>query len=89
MGGQLSVSYRSGTSFSRGLTIDSLLSTDDVQVLYGRWDNKWGEPLEFQGGSKAITCDMVSGVPIEKLVRVYGKARAERLLQAAAEFKEV
>lgn len=89
MSSPISVSYRSGTSFSRGLTIDSLLKTEDAQVLYERWDNKWGEPLEFQGGAKAITCDMVAEVPLDKLVRVYGKARAERLIKAATEFKEV
>ena len=89
MKGTFNFSYRSGTSFARGVTIDPLISAEDAGVLYERWDNKWGEPLEFQGGAKAITCDMVANAPLKELVKVYGKARAERLLQAAADFREV
>lgn len=80
---------RSGTSFARGVTIDPLISTEDAAALYEKWDEKWGEPLEFQGGERAITCDMVSAVPMKYLVRVFGKNRAERLIAAASEFSEV
>lgn len=83
-----SVERRSGASFARGLTIDPLLSEDDSKVLYERWVRDWGEPLEFQGGAVAITCDMVNAVPLADLVRVYGKTRAERLMDAAANFTE-
>ncbi len=89
MKGPGTFSYRSGTSFARGLTIDPLLSEEDARTLYEKWENGWGEPLEFQGGAKAITCDMVVNVPARELVRVYGKSLAERLLTAAADFKEV
>lgn len=82
------VFHRSGTSFARGLTIDALIPAEDVDTLYERWKNEWGEPLEFQGGSKAITCDMVAAVPLKDLVKVYGKARAERLADAASSFAE-
>ncbi len=74
---------RSGTSFARGVTIDLLLEEDETAQLYANWDNAWGEPLQFQGGATAITCEMVAGVPVQELVSVYGKKLAGRYLAVA------
>lgn len=80
---------RSGTSFVRGVTIDLLLDDPaDVATLYERWDPAWGEPLGFQGGEIAITCDMVAAVPLPQLVKKYGKSRTERYLAAAQKYQE-
>lgn len=89
MQGSFTFSYRSGSSYARGTTIDPLISADDRSALYERWNTKWGEPLGFQGGEIAITCDMVVAVPLEDLVKTYGKSRAERLIEAASPFGEV
>lgn len=89
MSANFKFSYASGLSYARGLTIDPLLLEEDVAILYERWSNEWGEPLEFQGGAKAITCDMVARVPMAQMVKVYGKARANRYYLAAEPFKEV
>lgn len=89
MDGHAVYTRRSGASFARGVTVDPLLSAEDTKVLYEKWSPEWPEPLGFPGGEKAITCDMIHAVPVKALVRTYGKNRAERLLAASAEFKEV
>ena len=73
---------RAGGSYSRGTVIDGYLSDEDIQKLYEKWDIEWGEPLEFQGGTKGITCEMVLEAPKTKFKEIMGAA-GKRILDAA------
>jgi len=79
------VFYRAGQSYARGVAIDPYLTPEDCILLYKRWKVKWGEPLQFQGGEVGITCDMLVSTPMNELIDVYGKGRAQRLIDAARE----
>lgn len=81
----LKVRIRQGNNFARGALVDGFLMPADVKALYEKWDAAaWGEPETFQGGADpAISCEMVMGVPEAQLEKVYGKARAQRLREAA------
>lgn len=75
---------RSGMSFARGLTIDLVLTPADTETLYKLWNGEaWGDPIGFQGGQSAITCEMVAAVPLDQMVKVYGKAFALRVQDIA------
>jgi hypothetical protein len=89
MRGNIRTEYRQGLSYARGVTIDLMLTEEDVQVLYEKWQPTWPEKIEFQGGVQGITCDMLYQVPHNELVAVYGKKRAARYLEIAAPYKEV
>ncbi len=84
MAENVSVIRRSGASFARGVTIDGFLSNGEAKVLYEKWDDGWGEPLEFHGGEKAITCEMVAAVPLTGLVKAFGSKFAKRLADVAS-----
>jgi hypothetical protein len=75
--------YRAGTSYAIGTIIDGYLSEKDCQTLYEKWESDWPEPLAFQGNQKAITARMILEVPFERLVAVYKKTLAKRLLEVA------
>lgn len=75
---------RAGGSYSVGIIIDQFLSDDDTKVLYERWKDKWGLPLEYPGAQYAITCDMVADAPFDELVSAYGKKLAVRLVDASS-----
>ncbi len=77
------ITYRSGTSFARGVAMDALLNEQDTQALYQRWKQEWGEPIGLHGGEIMVTAEMVRAVPLSELVAVYGKARAARLIEIA------
>ena len=79
------ISFRQGTSYARGAAIDLFLEDTEIVALYDKWkSDEWGEPLGFSGGIVAITCDMVSRVPLQSLVSAYGKKLAARLSEVAA-----
>lgn len=80
--GQL-VRVRSGSSYARSRDIDVHLSSNDVEMLYKRWRNKWGNPVGFRGGIESITSELILDVPRKDLVRVYGVRRTTRLIKAA------
>jgi hypothetical protein len=74
--GNAKVSYRSGQSYAIGTIIDGYLTKDEEERLYAGWqtgDPDWPQPLVFQGGVTAITCEMVLEVPETKFNRAYGK----------------
>jgi len=79
-------------SLARGTTIDAYLSTEANNALYKLWNEQksWPAPLEFPGGIKAITCEMIQDVINDKLGRSqeaftqvfqgkFGKEQGEKL----------
>ncbi len=91
---------RQGGGAAIGTIIDGHLAEEDAKALYAVWDEHgdWPEPLEFRGGEKAITCEMVVELvgdqgPAENreqkeqaFVGAFGKKQAEiahRILAAA------
>lgn len=75
--------HRAGTSYARGTDIDALLPQEDVSALYAGWKREWPEPLEFHGGERSITCEMVLEVPVKELIATYKKPMTKRLLEVA------
>jgi hypothetical protein len=73
---------RVGRTFARGTDIDAYLEENEVKALYERWKPAWPTPLEFSGGIKAITCEMVLEVP-EKEFRSTFRKMADHILEAA------
>lgn len=73
-------SYRSGTSFARGTTIDEYLAKELCERLYAQWRTSWPEVLRFQGGIEGITTEMVEQVPVDELIAEFGQEDAETLL---------
>ncbi len=84
MAGNVTITRRSGASFARGVTIDGFLSDGETKALYEKWNNGWGEPIEFHGGEKAITCEMVAAVPLTGLVKAFGSKFAKKLADVAS-----
>jgi len=74
---------RAGGRFSIGTLVDQFLDAEDVKILYERWKDKWGLPLEYPGSQYAITCDMLAEVPFSDLTATYGKKLAVRLVEAS------
>lgn len=72
-----------GASLARGTTIDAYLSETDNDLLYEKWSDEWEYPLEFSGGVKAITCEMVVAVPFKEFKKIFGRRAAD--IYAAAE----
>jgi hypothetical protein len=77
------LSYRSGTSYARGILIDGWLTAEEREKLYERWKSEWPEPKTVQGGVTIITCEMVKQVTPSMLNRTYGKRLGTRLLEIA------
>jgi hypothetical protein len=74
---------RQGASYFPGTTIDGYLQEDEIAVLYEKWEPTWPEPLVFQGGVTAITCEKILEVDAKDIRMVYGKKLANRLLEVA------
>lgn len=77
------IQMRAGGSYARGTTIDLYLAPAEIETLYKRWNNAWGEIYVLQGGEKAITCEMVNEVSLFDLTQVYGRTLAAKLKEVA------
>lgn len=77
------LSYRSGTSFARGTTIDEYLDAEACALLYDKWQKGWPEPYMFSGGVTAITCEQVLEVSEKEFIKVYGKRVGTRIIDTA------
>lgn len=68
--------YRSqGGSYAIGTIIDGYLSQEEIDQLYAIWKSDWPEPLVFQGGVKAITCEMILEVPKDIFIAAFGRKK--------------
>lgn len=76
----MTIMYRSGTSFFSGTLIDGYLIPEDEKALYNVWEvnPSWPAPLEYQGGVKAITCEMVLEVAEPEFLAAFGKTKASK-----------
>lgn len=79
--------YSRGTSYAIGAIIDGHLSDDACALLYEKWNEVWGEKLEFPGKIYAITAEMILEAPRGELFRTYGPKRAKEFLDAAERAK--
>jgi len=75
--------YRSGTSFPRGMPIDGWVTEEEREKIYTRWKADWPKPLMVQGGVTIITCELIKKVPQANLNRTFGKILGEKLTQVA------
>ena len=82
----MKLSYRSGTSFARGTTIDAHLPEELNDKLYKLWNNAWGEPFGFHGGIKAITCEMVLEAPKSEFLKTMGDEDGNRVWSIATSY---
>lgn len=76
-------SYKSGTSFARGITIDGWLEDDETLILYEKWQDSWPVPLMYHGGIRVITCEKVKQVDPKELKRVYGRKLGAKLIEVS------
>lgn len=80
------VKVRSGLSFARGVAIEQYLNEDEIDVLHERWKDEWPERLDFRGGVKSVTCEMIQEVSYQELSGTYGVRRAKRLVDIADKY---
>lgn len=75
--------HSSGTSYARGIIIDGYLAEDEKKTLYEKWKSEWPQPLTFQGGVQALTCEKVLEVGEEQILKTYGKKLGKRFMEVA------
>lgn len=68
---------------ARGTDIDGYLPEDLVDVLYEKWQASWPTPLEFAGGIKSVTCEMVLEVPKGELFKTFGPRNGKMIYDVA------
>jgi hypothetical protein len=69
-----------GASLARtDIAMDAFISEEDKILLYEKWNNNWGKPLELTGRVLSITTNLVAEAPWEEFLEVYGIEKATYL----------